>query len=48
MSSLLILVPLSIVMGIIGLVAFLWSMRSGQYEDLKGAAERVLIKDDDD
>ena len=32
-------------MGIAGLMAFLWSMRSGQYEDLDGAAERVLLAD---
>jgi cbb3-type cytochrome oxidase maturation protein len=34
-------------MGAIGLVAFLWSLRSGQYEDLEGAAHRVLIDDDE-
>jgi cbb3-type cytochrome oxidase maturation protein len=32
-------------MGSVGLLAFLWSMRSGQYEDLDGAAERVLLAD---
>ena len=32
-------------MGVAGLAAFLWSMRSGQYEDLDGAAERVLVSD---
>ena len=32
-------------MGVVGLMAFLWSMRSGQYEDLDGAAERVLLAD---
>ncbi|TIU32099.1 MAG: cbb3-type cytochrome oxidase assembly protein CcoS [Mesorhizobium sp.] len=30
-----------------GLAAFLWSLRTGQYEDLDGAAERVLLDDDD-
>jgi cytochrome oxidase maturation protein, cbb3-type len=48
MSSFLILVPISILMGTVGLAAFLWSMKNGQYEDLDGAAERVLIEDDDD
>jgi cbb3-type cytochrome oxidase maturation protein len=33
-------------LGLLGLGAFLWSLRSGQYEDLEGAALRVL--DDDD
>ena len=39
------LVPIALGMGIVGLAAFLWSMRSGQYEDLEGAAERVLLAD---
>jgi len=46
MNALLILVPLSVAMGTAGLVAFLWSMRSKQYDDLDGAAERILIDDD--
>lgn len=40
------LVPLSLVLGLIGLGLFLWTMRSGQYEDLDGAAERILFDDD--
>ena len=39
------LVPIALGMGIAGLAAFLWSMRSGQYEDLDGAAERVLLSE---
>jgi cbb3-type cytochrome oxidase maturation protein len=34
-------------MGVVGLAAFLWSLRSGQYEDLDGAAERILLDDED-
>ena len=45
MSYLAWLVPIALGMGTVGLVAFLWSMRSGQYEDLDGAAERVLLAD---
>jgi cbb3-type cytochrome oxidase maturation protein len=45
MSYLAWLVPVALGMGIVGLAAFLWSMRSGQYEDLDGAAERVLLAD---
>ena len=45
MSYLVWLVPIALAMGIVGLAAFLWSMRSGQYEDLDGAAERVLLSD---
>ena len=43
MSGILWLVPVALVMGLAGLGAFLWSMRTGQYDDLDGAAERVLI-----
>jgi cbb3-type cytochrome oxidase maturation protein len=46
MSSLVFLVPLALLLGAAGLGAFLWSLRSGQYEDLDGAAERILIDDD--
>ena len=37
------LVPVALLMGAIGLEAFLWSMRDGQYDDLDGAAERIFI-----
>lgn len=47
MSVLALLIPTSIVLGLIGLGAFLWSMRSGQYEDLMGSAERVLLDEED-
>lgn len=42
------LVPIALAMGMVGLAAFLWSMRSGQYDDLDGAAERVLLDRQDD
>ena len=45
MSYLAWLVPIALGMGVVGLIAFLWSMRSGQYDDLDGAAERVLLAD---
>ena len=47
MSSLGYLIALSLLLGIAGLAAFLWSMRSGQYEDLDGAAARILLDDED-
>ena len=47
MTALSVLVPLSIVMGTCALMAFLWSLRAKQYEDLDGAAERILIDEDD-
>ncbi|MDH4987128.1 cbb3-type cytochrome oxidase assembly protein CcoS [Aminobacter anthyllidis] len=46
MSGLLVLLPIALVLGGLGLAAFLWSLRSGQYEDMDGAAERILIDDD--
>lgn len=36
----------SVALGFTGLVAFLWSLKSGQYEDIDGAAERILLDDD--
>ena len=48
MNHLVWLVPIALVMGAIGLMAFLWSIRSGQYEDLDGAAERVLLANEAD
>jgi cbb3-type cytochrome oxidase maturation protein len=47
MSSLVYLVPLALVLGAAALGAFLWSLKSGQYEDLDGAAERILLDDDE-
>ena len=47
MIDFLYLVPIALVLGLTGLAAFLWSLRSGQYEDLDGAAERILFQDDD-
>lgn len=46
MNILLILIPVALVLGGIGLAAFIWSIRSGQYDDLDGAAQRILIDDD--
>lgn len=46
MNYVAVLVPIGILLGLAGLGAFLWSLRSGQYEDLDGAAERILMDDD--
>ena len=46
MTILLLLVPLALLLGLIGLVAFMWSLRTGQFDDLDGAAHRVLMDDD--
>lgn len=46
MSDFLYLIPVALGMGAIGLGVFLWSLRSGQYEDLDGAAARILFDDE--
>ena len=46
MNVLVYLVPMALALGVSALFAFLWSMRSGQYDDMEGAAVRVLGDDD--
>lgn len=46
MASLFFLIPISIGLGALGLIAFMWCLRSGQYEDLQGAANRILFDED--
>jgi cbb3-type cytochrome oxidase maturation protein len=46
MNILVILMPLALAMGALGLVAFLWSLRSKQYDDLEGAGWRAISDDD--
>lgn len=46
MNVLVILIPVALFLGLLGLGAFLWAVRSGQFEDLDGAAERILMDDD--
>ena len=48
MNALAFLVPTSLVLGLVGLGCFLWSLGSRQYEDLDGAAERILLDDEAD
>ena len=47
MSGLLYLIPIALALGLLGLAAFLWALRSGQFDDLDGAAERILFDDED-
>ena len=42
------LLPIALGLGLLGLGAFFWSVRSGQFEDLDGAAMRILIDDEDE
>jgi len=46
MNILVFLVPVALGLGLLGLAAFFWSVKSGQYEDMEGASYRVLRDDD--
>jgi len=48
MNVLAYLIPAALLLGLVGLAAFFWSVKSGQYEDMDGAAERILIEDEAD
>lgn len=48
MTALAWLIPAALFLGLIGLAAFIWALRSGQFEDLEGAAYRALEDDEDD
>lgn len=47
MSGLAILIPIALLLGLIGLAAFFWAMRNGQFDDMDGAGMRILIEDDE-
>ncbi len=46
MAGLLYLIPVALFLGGLGLAAFFWTLRSGQYDDLDGAAHRILFDDE--
>lgn len=48
MSGIGFLLPIALGLGLLGLGAFFWSVKSGQFEDLDGASMRILIDEDDD
>ena len=48
MDVLIYLIPIALFLGLLGLGAFLWSLKNGQFDDLDGAAERALFDDDHD
>ncbi len=48
MDIMIVLIPGAVSLGAMGLLAFLWSLGAGQYEDMDGAANRILIDDEDD
>ncbi|MCY1126479.1 cbb3-type cytochrome oxidase assembly protein CcoS [Frigidibacter sp. RF13] len=48
MEMLVILIPVSLILGGLGLAAFLWSLKTRQYDDPEGDAQRILNKDWDE
>ena len=48
MDILIYLIPIALLLGLVGLGAFLWSLKSGQFDDMDGAANRILFDDDDE
>lgn len=47
MSGLAILIPIALFLGLSGLAAFFWAMRSGQFDDMDGAGARILIDEEE-
>lgn len=47
MNVLVILIPVSLILGALGLIAFIWTVRSDQYDDEQGNAARILLEDDE-
>lgn len=48
MDVLVFLIPATLILGLLGLAAFLWSLKRGQYDDLDGAAQRILFDEDEE
>ena len=48
MDVLIYLIPAALFLGLLGLGGFLWSLKSGQFDDLDGAAHRILFDDEQD
>jgi len=48
MTQMLFLLPIALAMGFLGLLAFFWSLRSGQFDDLEGDAQRILFDDEEE
>ncbi|MGD9472284.1 MAG: cbb3-type cytochrome oxidase assembly protein CcoS [Novosphingobium sp.] len=48
MNGLAFLMPIALLLGLAGLGGFFWSLRTGQFDDLDGAAQRILIDEEDE
>jgi len=47
MTGLAVLIPIALLLGLSGLVAFFWALRAGQFDDMDGSALRILIDDEE-
>ena len=47
MTGLAVLIPIALLLGLAGLAAFFWALKAGQFEDMDGAALRILIDDEE-
>lgn len=47
MTGLALLIPIALGLGLLGLAAFFWALSRGQFDDMDGAALRILIDDED-
>lgn len=48
MDALVFLIPAALFLGLLGLAAFLWALKRGQFDDLDGAAQRILFDEDEE
>lgn len=48
MNGLLFLIPIALGLGILGLFAFFWSLKQGQFDDLDGAALRIFVEEEEE
>jgi len=47
-TGLLVLIPVALFLGLLGLAGFVWALKAGQFDDPDGNAERILTDDDED
>lgn len=47
MNGLAFLIPIALGLGLLGLAAFFWSLREGQFDDMDGAALRIFVEDEE-
>ncbi len=48
MDVIIVLIPIALFLGLLGLGAFIWALKTGQFDDLEGAARRILFDDEVD